>query len=88
MAMVETKRTKFEPIVIEIDGQKVEICSCGQTKNEDRTCDETHEILNAEMEKEDGLTVIQVLEKLNAEQQTKGEKHKCSCGGNCGCRGH
>lgn len=86
MAMVETKKTRFEPIIVEIDGQKVEICSCGQTKNQDRTCDETHDIINAEIEKEDGLTVIQVLEKLNKEQ-SKGGKHMCACGGDCGC-GH
>jgi CDGSH-type Zn-finger protein len=92
MAIASTRKTRFEPIVIEIDGKTVEICSCGQTKNEDRTCDQTHNELNAQMDAEESgndnktMTVEEVLNKLN-EEQISGN-HECACGGSCGCGGH
>ena len=84
--MATTRRPRFEPIVIEIDGKEVEICACGQTKNEDRTCDGTHKKLNAQMDEEEKngktMTVEEVLNKINEEQMNG---HQCACGGNCGC---
>ena len=91
---VLAKRVQFEPIIIEIDGKEVEICACGQTKNEDRTCDGTHNKLNAQIEN-DGktMTIEEALSKLNLESES--EKHECACGGqcshdgqNCGCGNH
>ncbi len=94
--MATTKRQRFEPIVIEIDGKEIEICACGNTLNEDRTCDGTHKKLNAQMDEEEAngktMTVEEVLEALNQSQSCCGghshahkEDHACACGGNCGC---
>ncbi len=95
MANVTTaKRNKFEPIVIELDGRKIEICACGQTKNADRTCDGTHHEVNAKIEKSENdprktMTVEEVLAKLNTELNVnETDKHECACGGNCGCGGN
>lgn len=76
-SMTNKQNNKPGPIEIEMDGKIIELCGCGMTSNEDRTCDGTHKTLDEEPEVQDN-------NKDSQEEETK-EEHQCACGGNCGC---